>query len=107
MQVSPQAKKSAVYLGDTWRDRLILIPSPKGEIKGVISSCLWAKTYPLEESLDVYWQRWEIEQGYGELKQYQLANKSVLRSLKATVFIKRYGEYSRPILRNGRDSPNV
>ena len=30
----------------------------------------------------MYWQRWEIEQGYGELKQYQLSSKPVLRSLK-------------------------
>jgi hypothetical protein len=30
----------------------------------------------------VYWERWEIERSYGELKQYQLQNKPVLRSKK-------------------------
>ncbi|GAB3520246.1 IS4 family transposase [Photobacterium alginatilyticum] len=82
MPISPQARKQAPYLGKTWRARLVLIPSPKGEIKGFITSCLCPKAYPLKEILDVYWQRWEIEQGYGELKQYQLANKPILRSLK-------------------------
>lgn len=82
LPVSPQAKKQAPYLGDTWQARLVLIPSPKGEIKGFITSCLCPQTYPLKALLEVYWQRWEIEQGYGELKQYQLSNKPVLRSLK-------------------------
>lgn len=82
MPVSPQAKKGAPYLGDTWQARLILIPEPKGEIKGFITSCLCPQAYPLKDLLEVYWHRWEIEQGYGELKQYQLSNKPVLRSLK-------------------------
>lgn len=82
MPISPQAKKEAAYLGNTWRARLILIPQPKGEIKGFITSCLCPDAYPLKALLGVYWQRWEIEQGYGELKQYQLSNKPVLRSLK-------------------------
>ncbi|MGR2845427.1 Mobile element protein, partial [Vibrio vulnificus] len=40
MPVSPQAQKLAPYLGKKWRARLILIPTPKGEIKGFITSCL-------------------------------------------------------------------
>ncbi len=83
MPVSPQAKKAAPYLGNTWRARLILIPSPKGAIKGFITSCLCPDKYPVQSLLEVYWQRWEIEQGYGELKQYQLVNKPILRSLKS------------------------
>ena len=82
MPISPQAKKSAPYLGDTWQARLIQIPTPKGEIKGFITSCACPEKYPLKALLDVYWQRWEIERGYGELKQYQLSNKPALRSLK-------------------------
>ncbi|WP_284198783.1 transposase [Shewanella decolorationis] len=39
-------------------------------------------TYPVNDLLKVYWQRWEIERGYGELKQYQLENKPVLCSKK-------------------------
>ena len=83
MPISPQAKRQTPYLGDTWTARLVLIPSPKGEIKGFITSCLCPKKYELKELVEVYWQRWEIERGYGELKQYQLANKPLLRSLKS------------------------
>ncbi|CDL86416.1 transposase [Xenorhabdus cabanillasii] len=82
MPVSPQAQQQAPYLGKTWRARRVLIPSPKGEIKGFITSCLCPEKYGLKGLLDVYWQRWEIEQGYGELKQYQLASHLILRSLK-------------------------
>lgn len=82
MPVSPQAQKQAHVLGDAWRARLILIPSPKGEIKGFITSCLCREQYPFEELIKVYWDRWEIERGYGELKQYQLQNKPTLRSKK-------------------------
>lgn len=82
MPISPQAKQQAPYLGESWQARLILIPSPKGDIKGFITSCLCPDTYPVNDLLKVYWQRWEIERGYGELKQYQLENKPVLRSKK-------------------------
>ncbi|RYV01060.1 Mobile element protein, partial [Shewanella sp. OPT22] len=82
MPISPQSQKLSPYLGSTWQARLILIPSPKGEIKGFITSCRCPKKYPLKDMLEVYWQRWEIEQGYGELKQYQLSNKPILRSQK-------------------------
>ncbi|CDH30959.1 hypothetical protein XBI1_1200001 [Xenorhabdus bovienii str. Intermedium] len=37
-------------------------------------------TYPLKEILTVYWELWEIEEGYGELKQRQLNNTALLRS---------------------------
>ena len=82
MPVSPQAQKLAPYLGKTWRARLILIPTPKGEIKGFITSCLCPERYPFDTLVKVYWERWEIERSYGELKQYQLQNKPVLRSKK-------------------------
>ncbi|MFC3033259.1 hypothetical protein ACFOEE_12080 [Pseudoalteromonas fenneropenaei] len=59
------------------------LPSPTGEIKGFITSCLCPEKYALKELVDVYWQPWEIERGYGELKQYQLVNKPLLRSLKS------------------------
>lgn len=82
MPVSPQAQKQSPYLGKSWQARLILIPTPKGEVKGFITSCLCPERYPFEELVKVYWQRWEIERGYGELKQYQLQNKPTLRSKK-------------------------
>ncbi|MBD1560068.1 transposase, partial [Vibrio sp. S9_S30] len=38
--------------------------------------------YPIKDIVEVYWERWEIEQGYGELKQRQLNNQAILRSQK-------------------------
>ncbi|MCA4021898.1 transposase, partial [Vibrio vulnificus] len=38
--------------------------------------------YPFDALVKVYWERWEIERSYGELKQYQLQNKPTLRSKK-------------------------
>ena len=35
---------------------------------------------PLEELLRIYWQRWEIEEGFGEIKQNQLQSEVTLRS---------------------------
>ena len=82
MPVSPQAQSEYPHLGNTWQARLVLIPEPKGEIRGFITSMECPVTYPLNEILNVYWERWEIEQSYGELKQVQLDSQLVLRSQK-------------------------
>lgn len=82
MPVSPDAQRKYPHLGDSWQARLVLIPEPKGEIKGFITSLECPMTYPLKDIIGVYWERWEIEQGYGELKQGQLNNQAVLRSQK-------------------------
>lgn len=58
----------------------IAYQQPKGEIKGFVTSLLDPVKYPLDKLLDIYWQRWEIEEGYGELKQTQLQSKVTLRS---------------------------
>ena len=80
MPVSPQARKKKPSLPEKWRARFIAYQEPKGEIKGFITSLTDPKAYPLESILDIYWQRWEIEESYGELKQTQLQNKVTLRS---------------------------
>lgn len=82
MPVSPQAQQEYPYLGKTWQARLVQIPEPTGEIKGFITSMICPTQYPLKDILNVYWQRWEIEQSYSELKQSQLNNQPLLRSQK-------------------------
>ena len=52
-------------------------------IKGFLTSLIDPARYPAEDLLKVYWERWEIEQGYGELKSRQLRNEMVLRSQKS------------------------
>ncbi len=80
MPVSPQARKHNPELPKKWRARFITYQEPRGEIKGFITSLLEPEKYPLETILNIYWQRWEIEESYGELKQTQLQNKVTLRS---------------------------
>ena len=80
MPISPQAKKKNSELPDTWQARLILYKDPTGEIEGFITSLADPNQYPLEELLRIYWQRWEIEEGFGEIKQTQLQSEVTLRS---------------------------
>lgn len=80
MPVSPQARKQNPSLPEKWRARFIAYQEPQGEIKGFITSLIDPDKYPLGSILNIYWQRWEIEEGYGELKQTQLQNKITLRS---------------------------
>ena len=82
MPISPQARKQAPHLPATWRARQICYTTPQGEIKGFLTSMLDPVRYPAGQLLRVYWERWEIEQGYGELKQRQLRNELCLRSQK-------------------------
>ncbi len=81
MKVSPQAKKKDPTLPDTWRARLALYPEG-GEpnyIKGLLTS-LTDKEYSLKSLLDVYFERWEIENSYGEIKHGMLEDEVLLRS---------------------------
>ena len=80
MPISPQAQRNNPNLPTHWQARLILYKDPKGEIEGFITSLVDPKKYSLEDLLAVYWQRWEIEEGYGEIKQTQLQSEVTLRS---------------------------
>lgn len=80
MPVSPQARKKNPELPETWRARFIAYQEPRGEIKGFVTSLVDPVKYPLDKLLNIYWQRWEIEEGYCELKQTQLQSKVTLRS---------------------------
>jgi hypothetical protein len=73
MPISPQAKKSAPYLGDTWQARLIQIPTPKGEIKGFITSCVGPEKYPLKalrslKQEGIYQELWGILTSYNSVR---------------------------------------
>lgn len=80
MPVSPQARKQAPHLPATWKARMITIPEPNGNIKGFITSLTDPVQYPFPDLLKVYWDRWEIEKGYGEMKRAQLDDTELLRS---------------------------
>ena len=82
MPVSSQARQQHPHLPATWQARMIRFANPKGEITGFLTSLTDAERYPAQDLLRIYWERWEIEQGYGELKRRQLRNELLLRSQK-------------------------
>lgn len=82
MQVSGHARKSDPSLPKTWQARLVLYPEPVADnhIKGLLCSLTDTEKYSPQDILDVYFERWEIENGYGEIKQFQLDESILLRS---------------------------
>lgn len=52
----------------------------KGKITGFLTSMTDPVAWPTEDLLRIYWERWEIEMGYGELKRRQLKGEVTLRS---------------------------
>ena len=82
MNVSDHAKKQDPSLPDTWRARLVTYDKKqqKNHISGLLCSLTDVDAYSANDILDVYFERWEIENGYGEIKQYQLNESILLRS---------------------------
>lgn len=76
LPVSPQARNKNLNLPETWPARFIAYKKPKGEIKGFVTSLVDPVKYSLDKLLSIYWQRWEMEEGYGELKQTQLQSNA-------------------------------
>ncbi len=84
MQVSPQARKQDCSLPEYWQARLIECKDESGNYKGFISSLTEPERYPADSLRYVYQERWSIENGYGELKQFQLSTATLLRSQKVS-----------------------
>nr|WP_159873206.1 MULTISPECIES: transposase [unclassified Raoultella] len=82
MPVSPQSRKAAPHLPAVWRARMVSYVSGggKGKITGFLTSMTDPAVWPVEDLLRIYWERWEIELGYGELKRRQLKGEVTLRS---------------------------
>mgnify|MGYP000306314030 FL=1 len=82
MNVSDHARKQDPSLPKTWQARLVTYQEQKqkNHILGLLSSLIDPNQYPASDILDVYFERWEIENGYGEIKQYQLDESILLRS---------------------------
>lgn len=82
MPVSPQARKAAPHLPAVWRARMVsyIGGGGKGKITGFLTSMTDPAAWPVEDLLRIYWERWEVELGYGELKRRQLKGEVTLRS---------------------------
>jgi hypothetical protein len=82
MEVSTRARKNVPTLPKVWQARLVTYKNKRqaNHIIGVLSSLTNTAIYPAQDILDIYFERWEIENGYGEIKQYQLDESILLRS---------------------------
>ncbi|MDY4350798.1 transposase, partial [Pectobacterium brasiliense] len=81
---SPQARKQDCSLPEYWQARLIDCEGESGDYKGFITSLTAPEQYPADSLRYVYQERWSIENGYGELKQFQLSTATLLRSQKVS-----------------------
>ncbi len=82
MKVSAHARKLDPSLPEYWQARLVLYPEPMGtsKIQGLLCSLNSPQHYPARDILDVYFERWEIENSYGEIKHRMLEDSVLLRS---------------------------
>ncbi|MBL4742564.1 MAG: IS4 family transposase [Idiomarina sp.] len=82
MAVSGHARKLDPSLPETWSARLVLYPEKqqKQHITGVLCSLVDPNLYTAEAIRDVYFERWEIERSYGEIKHQMLEDSILLRS---------------------------
>jgi hypothetical protein len=67
-------------LPPTIRGRIVAYEHPGGEPSRVFVTLLDHETFPAEELVNLYHERWEIELAYDELKTHMLQRKECLRS---------------------------
>ncbi|WP_306341404.1 IS4 family transposase [Photobacterium toruni] len=81
MDVSKYARTKDPSLPEKWQARLVLYPekTQKNHIQGLLTS-LVGDHYNYQALLDVYFERWEIENSYGEIKHDMLEDEILLRS---------------------------
>lgn len=80
MKTSPGTRRQCPKIGGSWTARLISIITPDGKAKEFLTSLKSDKEYPYEKIREIYTERWEIERGFGELKNQQLKSEITLRS---------------------------
>ncbi len=51
---------------------MVSLNTPKGKLKGFLTSLIGSVRYPCEKLLKIYWKHREIEIGFSELKRQQL-----------------------------------
>jgi IS4 transposase len=81
LATSPQARKKWPTLPECIEARLVT-RNVQGKQIRVLTSMTDHQRYPASDIVALYSQRWEIELGYREMKQYLLNNRLTLRSKK-------------------------
>ena len=79
MKVSPSARKKYPHLGEQWQARAVEYHH-QNQTCWVLTSLTDVERYPAEEIVELVAERWEIEQGYDEIKTEMLNAEVTLRS---------------------------
>lgn len=82
MRVSAHARKQDPSLPECWQARLVIYPELMGlgKIKGLLCTLDDKQAFGAQAILGIYFERWEIENGYGEIKHQMLKDSTLLRS---------------------------
>jgi Transposase DDE domain len=80
MNVSPQARKKDPTLPKTWKVRAIAYHRKGFRPQMLLTSMLDAKRYPAREIVALYHERWELENGFDEIKTEMLDREESIRS---------------------------
>jgi len=80
MQVSPKALAKEPSLPKTWLARRIRYQIPGFKEQFLLTSLHDPKRFPAREIVALYHERWELEQGYDEIKTEMLEREEAIRS---------------------------
>lgn len=80
MEVSPFARRTDPSLPKTWVARAIRYQRQGFQPQWILTSMLDCKAYPACEIVGLYHERWELEQGYDEIKTEMLDREETIRS---------------------------
>jgi hypothetical protein len=80
LDVTDHARAKDPSLPKTWRMRAIKYQRRGFQPQTLLTSLVDAKTYPSDEVIALYHERWELEIGYDELKTDMLARQETIRS---------------------------
>ena len=80
MKVSNEARRKNPELPATWQARAVVYRRKGFQPQTLLTSLLDPESYPAEELVELYHERWEIELGYDEVKTDMLERQEALRS---------------------------
>jgi hypothetical protein len=84
MPVSKEARSKDPTLPKTWTMRMIRYQRKGFRASSLLTSITDAKQFPVDELVELYHERWEIELGYDEIKTEMLDREEAIRSKSPT-----------------------
>lgn len=84
LKVSKQARSHDSTLPKTWTMRMIRYQRKGFHAHALLTSMIDAKQFPVDEIVEIYHERWELELGYDEIKTEMLDREEAIRSKSPT-----------------------